>query len=82
MLGFDHLKEMYREDPYLKEIYEACENLVRRDRSLWTEYMLQEGLLFKGSQLYTPRCSMIDNLLWEKHGGGIVGHFGKDKTYA
>ena len=44
--------------------------------------MLQEGLLFKGSQLCIPKCSMRDNLLQEKHGGGLAGHFGQDKTYA
>ena len=33
MLGFNHLKEMYKDGPYFKEIYEACENLVSRDRS-------------------------------------------------
>jgi hypothetical protein len=25
-LGFEHLKEMYQEDPNFKEAYEACEN--------------------------------------------------------
>jgi hypothetical protein len=25
---------------------------------------------------------MRDNLLQEKHGGGLVGHFGQEKTYA
>jgi hypothetical protein len=25
---------------------------------------------------------MRDNLLKEKHSGGLVGHFGHDKTYA
>jgi hypothetical protein len=32
-LGFDHLKEMYHDDPYFKEAYEACVNLVLRDKS-------------------------------------------------
>jgi hypothetical protein len=35
-LGFEHLKEMYRDDPDLKEAYEACENPLLRDRSQWT----------------------------------------------
>jgi hypothetical protein len=46
------------------------------------EYIIQEGLLFKGIQLCIPRCSMRDNLLKEKHSGGLAGHFGHDKTYA
>jgi hypothetical protein len=81
-LGFEHLKDMYCDDTDFKEAYEACENPVLRDRSQWTEYMIQEGLLFKGNQLCIPKCSMRDNLLKEKHSGGLVGHFGHDKTFA
>ena len=44
--------------------------------------MVQEGLLFKGNQLCIPRCSMRDNLLKDKHSGGLAGHFGHDKTFA
>ena len=40
VLGFDHLKAIYREDPYFRKIYEACENPMSRDRSPWIEYML------------------------------------------
>jgi hypothetical protein len=50
-LGFDDLKYMYRHDPDFKEAYEVDENLVLRDRSQWIEYVIQEGLLFKGNQL-------------------------------
>ena len=38
--------------------------------------------MFRGSQLCIPRCSMRDNLLEERHGGGLDGHFGQDKAYA
>jgi hypothetical protein len=80
-LGFEHLKEMYQEDPYFKEDYEACENPFWGDIIPCIEYLIQDGLLFKGSQLYIPRCSMRDNLLKEKHSGGLVEHIGHDKTY-
>jgi hypothetical protein len=81
-LGFEHLKEMYREDEYFKEAYEECKNPLLGDRIPWTKYLIQDGLLFKGSQLCIPKCSMRDNLLKEKHIGGIDGHFGHDKTFA
>jgi hypothetical protein len=81
-LGFDNLKEMYTDDPDFKEAYEATENPILRDRSQWTEYMIQEGLMFKGNQLCIPKCSMRENLLKEKHSGGLVGHFGHDKTFS
>jgi hypothetical protein len=48
-LGFEHLKEMYQEDPDFKEGYEACENPLLRNINQWMEHMIQEGLLFKGS---------------------------------
>jgi hypothetical protein len=81
-LGFDNLKDMYKDDLDFKEDYEACENPFLRDRSQWTEYMVQDGLLFRGNQLCIPKCSMKEDLLKEKHSGGLVGHFGHEKTFA
>jgi hypothetical protein len=81
-LGFDDLRDMYKNDPGFKEAYEETENPILRDRSQWVEYMIQEGLLFKGNQLCIPKCSMRENLLKEKHSGGLAGHFGHDKTFA
>jgi hypothetical protein len=81
-LGFDYLKEMYHSDPDFGEAYEACVNPILRDRSQWVEYLIQDGLMFKGCQLCIPRCSMRENLLKEKHSGGLAGHFGHDKTFA
>jgi hypothetical protein len=46
-LGFEHLKEMYKEDADFKEAYEACKNPLLGDRIPWTEYLIQDGLLFK-----------------------------------
>jgi hypothetical protein len=80
-LGFQHLKEMYKEDVDFKEAYEACNNPLLEDRSPWNEYAIQDGLLFKGSQLCIMKCSMRDNLLKEKHNKGLAGHFGHDKTF-
>jgi hypothetical protein len=47
-LGFDHLKEMYHNDPNFGEAYEACVNPVPRYRIQWDEYLIHDGLLFKG----------------------------------
>jgi hypothetical protein len=80
-LGFDSLKEMYRDDSDFKDSYEACENHVLRDKSQWTEYLIQDGLLFKGNQLYISKSSMRETLLKEKHIVGLARHFGHDKTF-
>ena len=55
-LGFQHLKEMYREDAYFKEAYEACKNPLLGEKIPWTKYFIQDGLIFKGSQLCIPKC--------------------------
>ena len=48
-LGFDDLRDMYADDQDFGEVYEEAENIVLRDSSKWAEYMIQEGLLFKGN---------------------------------
>ena len=73
---------MYTNDQDFGEANEAAENPVLRDKSQWIEYMIQEGLLFRGNQLCIPICSMRENMLKEKHSGGLAGHFGHDKTFA
>jgi hypothetical protein len=62
-LGFDNLKEMYKDDLDFKGAYEVFENPILRDRSQWTEYLIQDGLLFRGNRLCIPKCSMRENLL-------------------
>ena len=81
-LGFENLKDMYAGDADFGEAYEATENPVLRDRSPWIDYMIQEGLLFRGNQLCISNCSMRENLLKENHSGGLAGQFGQDKTFA
>jgi hypothetical protein len=81
-LGFDDLRDMYADDQDFKEAYQATENPILRDRSLWIDYMIQEGLLFRGNQLCILKCSMRDNSLKDKHNGVLGGHFGHDKTFA
>jgi len=76
IFGFDSLKYMCKEDSNLKEDFATCEDLIRRDRSPWMEYMLQETLFFNGSQLCIHKCSMRENLLKEKHSGSLERHFG------
>jgi hypothetical protein len=72
---------MYVDDLDFREAYEVARNPVLRDRSQWIEYVIQDGLLFKGNQLCIPNCSMRENLLKEKHNGGLAGHFGHDNTF-
>jgi hypothetical protein len=79
-LGFDNLKDMYMDDSDFRDAYEACENRVLRDRSQWIEYLIHDGLLFKGNELCIPKSSMRENLLKEKHSGGLDGYFSHKKN--
>jgi hypothetical protein len=81
-LGFENLKDMYAGDIDFGEAYEAYENPMLRDRSPLIDYLVQNGLLFRGNQLCIPDFSMRENLVKEKHSGGLAGHFGHDKTFA
>ena len=76
MVGFDELKDLYPKDPDFAEAWKACKELVTVDRTRWLDYLIQDGMLFKGSQLCIPRSSMRENLIKEKHSGGMAGHFG------
>ena len=82
VVGFDELKNLYLEDPNFVEALNACKEPVVVDRTRWLDYLIQDGMLFKGSQLCIPRSSMRENLIKEKHSGGMAGHFGRDKTIA
>ena len=79
-MGVDALKDMYAKDADFKEAYEVCKKLEGAFHSDFSEFILQDGLLFKGSQLCIPKCSMRDNVIREKHCGGLGGHFGLNKT--
>ena len=80
MVGFDELKNLYPKDPNFLEAWKVCKELVTLDRIRWLDYMIHDGMLFKGSQLCIPRSSMRENLIKEKHSGGMARHFGQDKT--
>ena len=80
MVGFDELKNLYPKDPNFSEAWKACKKPIAVDRTRWLDYLIQDGMLFKGSQLCIPRISMRENLIKEKHNGGMAGHFGRDKT--
>ena len=82
VVGFDELKNLYPEDLDFVEAWKACKEPVTLDRTRWLHYMIQDAMLFKGSKLCIPRSSMRENLIKEKHSGGMVGHFCQDKTIA
>ena len=80
MVGFKGLSTLYPNDPNFGEVWKACTEPITPDRINWLDFMIQDSMLFKGSQLCIPRSSMRENLIKEKHSGGLAGHFGRDNT--
>ena len=80
MVGFHELNNLYPKDHKFTEAWKACKELVTLDRTIWLDYMVKNGIVFKESQLCIPRSSMRETLIKEKHSGGMTRHFGQDKT--
>ena len=79
VVGFKELKNLYLEDLNFFEAWKACIVPITLDMTMWLDFIIQDDILFKGSQLCILRSSMRENLIKEKHSGGLAGHFGRDK---
>ena len=80
MVAFDELKNFYLEDLDFAEAWKACKEHVTLDRTRLLDYMIEDGMFFKGSQLCIPRSSIREILIKEKHSGRMARHFGQNKT--
>ena len=74
LLGFEQIKSCYATYPDFKEVYLKCDNVVV------DKHFKNDGFLFYESRLCVPNCSLRDLFVREAHGGGLMGHFGVDKT--
>ena len=76
VVGFDVLKELYKDDADFGEIWKVCADKPFKD------FVRMNGFLFKGNTLCIPSCSLRLSILDELHGGILGGHFGEAKTLA
>ncbi|XP_044428442.1 uncharacterized protein [Triticum aestivum] len=74
--GLESLKELYCTDHIFSEPYEKC-----KDGKGWDKYHVHDGFLFRANKLCVPDSSVRPLLLQESHAGGLMGHFGREKTY-
>ncbi|WZY93770.1 hypothetical protein YC2023_066099 [Brassica napus] len=74
IMGFEQLKMSYETDPDFSELYSNTA------KGAMGPFYQQDGFLFKEKRLCIPHGSMRDLLTREAHGGGLMGHFGRDKT--
>ena len=67
----------YPSDSFFAPIFEKCS--VERGVD---DFYLHDGYLFKANKICIPESSLRKLFLQESHGGGLMGHFGREKTYA
>ncbi|PKI36963.1 hypothetical protein CRG98_042664 [Punica granatum] len=69
--GFSSFTKLLKVDPYF------CVALARVRAEERTEYVLQDGFLFRDNQLCIPECSLRTHIIEQLHD---EGHVGRDKT--
>ena len=79
IIGLDKIKEIYDSCKDFKNIYNE---VLNGNSSNHSDFQIRDGYLFKDNRLCIPSTSIRDFLIWEIHQGGLVGHFGRDKTIA
>ena len=73
--GLEELKPLYAHDKEFCMPYANCSNV-----KAWDKYHMHDGFLFRANKLCIPECSLRLMLLQESHSGGLMGHFGREKT--
>ena len=74
VMGFSFIKDLYASDNDFAEIFVKCSTHG------FDDYYLHEGYLFRVNRLCVPKFSLRNVLVVEAHEGGLMGHFGRDKT--
>ncbi|XXG79359.1 hypothetical protein AAC387_Pa09g0449 [Persea americana] len=77
VVGFEVLKELYKDDPFFGKVWEECSQAVSS-----RPFLFQDEYIFRGNRLCIPQSSLREAIIDEAHGGGLGGHFGGDKTLA
>jgi hypothetical protein len=71
VLGFDSFQKLYTSDLFFAAVIEKIQNNQQSD------FVLQDGFIFKGTQLCIPECSLRTKIIQELHG---EAHVGRDQT--
>ena len=72
ILRFGNIRDLYALDEHFSPIYESY--------GAQDGFYLADGYLFKEGKLCIPHGSIRKLLVKESHEGGLIGHFGIDKT--
>nr|KYP50633.1 Transposon Ty3-I Gag-Pol polyprotein [Cajanus cajan] len=74
LVRFDDIKELYEKDLDFANFYSVC---IQKP---YQGYYISEGFLFNKNKLCIPQGSIRKLLVKEIHEGGLIGHFGIEKT--
>ena len=74
ILGFENIPELYKEDQDFAPIFAKCQHRAQGD------FYVSEGYLFKEGKLCIPQGTPRKLFVKESHEGGLMAHFGVDKT--
>ncbi|XP_074318604.1 uncharacterized protein LOC141655422 [Silene latifolia] len=77
VLGFEFIKDMYKDDP---DFYEDWLAQTEGTKIQGTKFFLHKGFLFHGNKLCVPRGSYRDLLIKKVHSSGLESHLGVQKT--
>ena len=77
VIGFEHVKDIYAHDPSFAIPYAKC-----LANTYWEHYYLKDSYVMCANKLCVPESSLRLLLLQEAQGGGLMRHFGRDKTFA
>jgi hypothetical protein len=82
--------EFIKSFPYVIKHKKGKENIIAagfkdallhcKDGKGWNKYIVSDGFVFRANKLCIPASSICLLLLQEAHGGGLMGHFGAQKT--
>ena len=75
VLGLENLRDLYATDHDFSSSYAHC-----KEGKGWDKFHLYDGYLFRANKLCVPESSVCLLLLQESHAGGLMGHFGREKT--
>jgi len=73
--GLESLCDLYATDPDFAEPYRLC-----MLKHAWDKFYIHDRFLFRANKLCVPESSVRLLLLQESHEGGLMGHFGREKT--
>ena len=62
-------------DADFKDVMQNC-----KEGRMWNKFIMSDGFVFRANKIYIPASSVHLLLLQEAHGGGLMGHFGMQKT--